>query len=87
MTLQSDKHNNYDVHDTLQCQILHQSGVLYIYAFIFTVYSPYPETLSSLYFHNGYMETMLFWDIASYVANLILIFQCLRGSKSLFYWV
>ena len=32
MTLKSDKHNNYDVHNMLQCQILHQSGVIYFYS-------------------------------------------------------
>jgi len=26
MTLKSDKHNNYDVHNILWCQILHQSA-------------------------------------------------------------
>jgi len=36
MTLKGDKHNNYDMYNMLQCQILHQSGVLY--TFIFTVH-------------------------------------------------
>jgi len=34
MTPKSDKHNNYDVHNTLQCQILHQSGLLYMPLFL-----------------------------------------------------
>jgi len=34
MTLKSDKHKNYDVHNMLQCQILHQSGVLYMTLFL-----------------------------------------------------
>jgi len=32
----SDKHNNYDVHNTVQCQY-YTKVVRYIYAFIFTV--------------------------------------------------
>jgi len=34
MTLKSNKHNNYDVHNMLQCQILHQGGVLYMPLFL-----------------------------------------------------
>jgi len=33
MTLKSDIHSNYDAHDTLQCQILHQNDVLYTFYF------------------------------------------------------
>jgi len=58
MIPKSDKHSNCDAHNTLWCQILHQSGMLYVCHYFYSVVTYPIQSLNKKFSHKlmlGYL--------------------------------